>query len=221
MGCSDRHAKAVRDSARPCPHGAFPPGAGLLDAFQGAGAFEDKVRACCDAALGLAVPVGDALCWEHPFGAHGQQYKSKSQQGGQIPDSCAHNTIRLGMLLQSAGRALPEPSYAEAAGRVMAALMQLHRWRSYPGGGQTMSYYPLSDDEIINISVETAKFLATVPGPERSPEMNERILGAVRMAMAEQREDGCWNYNTRRHAESYGMAPTPPTSITTQRSSPV
>jgi hypothetical protein len=94
----------------------------------------------------------------------------------------------------------------EAARSVVCALIEYHRWHFYNDGTATMSYYPDSDDEVVNTGAEAALLLAVLPPDLQSEAHADYARGLFRMVLAEQRDDGLWNYVTRRHAESKGAS---------------
>jgi hypothetical protein len=85
-------------------------------------------------------------------------------------------------------------------------LIEYHRWNFYDDGTATMSYYPDSDDEVVNTGAEAALLLAALPPDLQSEAHVDYARRLFKMVLDEQRDDGLWNYVTRRHAESKGAS---------------
>jgi hypothetical protein len=142
------------------------------------------------------------VCWKHPYDHHAAAWRTGSKDAR--PPSCAHHTGRVGLMLLRVGQAHRRTDF-EAAGISSArALLEYHNWHDYDDDTCTVSYYPTSDDEVINTGADAAVLLAAIPPDRRSPSMQVRLDGLVRMLVTEQHDDGAWDYCTRRHYERFG-----------------
>jgi hypothetical protein len=169
---------------------------------------EDRLEQLCERALATRLP-GDLAAWGHPYDAHGAVYRERgaTPSAPDVPPSCAHHTGRLGMLLLRAGLSRGRSAWVAAARSAADALLRYHNWHDEEDGTSTVSYYPDTDDEVLNTAAEVALLLAAVgAGPDPHPEAADRATRLVRMLIREQREDGGWTYTTRRHDEAAGQA---------------
>ena len=164
---------------------AFPPG---------------EANAVCEAALRRRLDA-DLVCWQHPYSHHAAGWRSEAESCPH-PPSCAHHTGRVGFMLVTVGRAHNRAQFIDAGTSAARALLSYHAWHNYDDGSRTMSYYPFSDDEVINTGLDAAMLLAAVP--DRTDEMQAALDGLLRTALAEQHPDGSWDYCTRRHYERFG-----------------
>ena len=155
----------------------------------------------CYKALDIALD-SEHVCWEHPYEHHGGNWKN--DHGVDDPLSCAHHTARLGYLLLHVGRTTDNEELGEAGVSAARALLAYHNWHQYEDGSCTVSYYPNTEDEVINTAAEVASLLAALPPGEQSPNVRRRLEGIVRMVLREQREDGSWLYCTREHYRTLG-----------------
>lgn len=173
--------------------------------------YESSVGAMVQQALDLGKRREDTLSWEHPFPSHGSMWKDEAKkQHADVPDSCAHNTVRLGRFLLTAGRQMANDDWVGAACAAARALVRLHNWRRHSDGGWTLSYYPSTDDEVINTAAEVGAFLIDLPGDTWDEDFKDRVNGICLKVLSEMREDGLWNYETATHCRRYGASPTIP-----------
>lgn len=165
--------------------------------------FSTRIEQICEEALELSLD-GTHLAWEHPYALHAYGWRLPSLRRSGIPPSCAHHTARLGLLLLRAGRAQGRLDFIDAARSAADALLDYHRWHHHDDGTSAVSYYPDSNDEVINTGAEVALLLAELPPDRRSAEHERRARRLFRMVVKSQREDGLWDYVTEQHAEALG-----------------
>lgn len=146
---------------------------------------------------------GKHVCWEHPYKYHATAFKKKAVNP-KVPPSCAHHTCRVGLMLLRVGQAHNRDDLIEAGASAAQALLDYHRWHVYDDGTCAMSYYPFTEDEVINTSADAAVLLASLPAGQRTEIMQSRLDGIVKMLAAEQHPDGSWDYCTWRHYETSG-----------------
>lgn len=150
----------------------------------------------CQKAIEIASD-GAHVSWEHPYEHHGRDWKEEHDTYG--PHSCAHHTARLGNLLLQVGRSTGNQKFKKAAVSAARALLNYHNWHRYEDGTFTVSYYPNTDDEVINTAAEVAVLLAALPSEMQDSRVQRRLEGIILMVLEEQREDGGWFYCTRKH----------------------
>ena len=161
-------------------------------------------KACSDVlALRLDAPH---ICWMHPYKHHGGQIRDFHHHND-VPASCAHHTARIGCMLLRVGTKHGKADFVEAGVSTANAIIAYHNVRSYNDGTCTISYYPHTDDEVINTGADAAVLFAYVPKHKRSQMMIEYCNGLVRMIVDEQKPDGSWDYCTRRHYDKTGDTP--------------
>lgn len=154
-----------------------------------------KADAVCEAALERRYDC-DYVCWDHPYHHHSAHWRTDTK--GDTPPSCAHHTTRLGRLLLEVGSAHQRADLSEFGISAARALLNYHSWRSHEDGTSTVSYYPFTEDETINVCADAAALLALLPAQVRI-ECQDKIEGLTRMICKEQLSDGSWNYCTARH----------------------
>ncbi|NLF71262.1 MAG: hypothetical protein GX575_19700 [Candidatus Anammoximicrobium sp.] len=160
-----------------------------------------QTEAAALAALDLRAEA-EHVCWKHPYDHHAAAWRTASPDDR--PPSCAHHTGRVGLMLLRVGRAHRRADFVAAGGSAAKALLEYHNWHAYDDGTYTVSYYPSSQDEVINTGADAAVLLAALEADQREPWMQDRLEGLVRMLVAEQHADGSWDYCTRRHYQTFG-----------------
>ena len=156
----------------------------------------------CEEVLRLRFPA-EHVCWQHPYDHHATAWRDVAQKSN-IPPSCAHHTSRIGFMLLKTGKYHKKNVYLEAGLSAVQALMTYHRWHRFNDDSCAMSYYPFTDDEVINVAADAAALLASVPADRLSKPMYYSLNGLVKMIIQEQNADGSWYYCTRRHHMRYG-----------------
>jgi len=156
----------------------------------------DRSEWCCLKAIDISLD-NSHICWEHPYDHHGGMWKDDRQLS--VPASCAHHTARLGSLLMHVGKEVENERFKKAGIDAANALLTYHNWHEYSDGRWTVSYYPNTEDEVINTAAEVASLFGAIPPEYRGSDMQTRMEGIVRMIIHEQREDGSWLYCTREH----------------------
>ncbi len=166
---------------------------------------ENRLRDICDLALKFADRrVG--VSWGHPYEYHGSQWKTLASSGS-VPLSCAHNTARLGLLLWEAGKLLGVKDYICAAVGAAQALIELHNWKwSSDRTVGALSYYPNSEDEVINTGAEASQLLMAVYSETGEEKYKRYAQALVKMVVSEQSHDGGWRYATRSHEVRLGAS---------------
>jgi hypothetical protein len=163
-----------------------------------------EVEAVCSEALARRLNA-EHMCWSHPYRHHAKGWREGNPSSA--PPSCAHHTARLGLLLLEVGLAHNNPELISAGVSAARALNEYHRWREYPDGTTTVSYYPNTDDETINTCADVAALLSLVPLDRDFPKRQERLFGLVQMILNEQQADGSWTYCTARHYQEHSDKP--------------
>jgi hypothetical protein len=154
----------------------------------------------------IEIRADDSLvCWAHPYVHHGYEWKKNLDVT--VPDSCAHHGARLGSLLIRVGLEKNRSDLIDAGISAAQALMSYHNWHIYPNDTCTVSYYPNTDDEIINTAAEVAALVALIPYDRRTSIMSDRMEGIALMIIDEMQSDGSWHYGTRRHYSNVGGRP--------------
>lgn len=165
--------------------------------------FKSRADRICEQALGLSLD-GEHRAWAHPYAVHAAGWRLPSLRRPGVPPSCAHHTARLGLLLLRTGLAHGRADLVDAARSAADALLAYHRWHHHDDGTSTVSYYPDSDDEVVNTGAEVSTLLGGLPSDLRTDRHRESARRLLRMVVAEQREDGLWDYVTDRHGRSHG-----------------
>lgn len=168
----------------------------------------ERADEMCRRALEISLP-GEYLAWRHPYAVHALGWRRAELRREGVPPSCAHHTARLGLLLLRTGLAHGRPDFLHAARSAANAMLEYHRWHHHEDGSSTVSYYPDSDDEVINTGAEVAALLALLPGSLQEERDRLMCRQLVRMLVLEQRVDGGWDYVTRRHARATGASSGP------------
>jgi len=163
--------------------------------------YESKSENYCHKALDISLD-SEHVCWRHPYEHHGGNWKESLDTD--VPPSCAHHTARLGCLLLHTGRITGNEELREAGVSAARALLTYHNWHQYENGSCTVSYYPHTNDEVINTAAEVASLLVALPPKKKNTLVQERLEGIIRMVLREQREDGSWLYCTRGHYRALG-----------------
>lgn len=157
---------------------------------------------CREAAM-IRLPA-EHFCWTHPYALIPKQWIV--HPADLVPPSCAHHTARLGALLLETGSRHQNPELIAQGISAATAMITYHNWNEYPDGACTVSYYPATGDETINIGADTAVLLASIPDTMRSPLCQKRFDGLLRMILNEQQKDGSWFYCTERHYNQFNAA---------------
>jgi len=163
-----------------------------------------EVEAVCSEAIARRLDA-EHMCWAHPYRHHAKGWREGNLSFA--PPSCAHHTARLGLLLLEVGRAHSIPGLISAGVSAARALNEYHRWREYPDGTATVSYYPNTDDETINTCADVAALLSLVPLDHEFSKRQERLFGLVKMVLNEQQANGSWTYCTNRHYQEHSDKP--------------
>lgn len=154
-----------------------------------------RLDSVLEQALRLRLPV-QHVAWSHPYSHHAGPWRGSSTK----PPSCAHHTARLGRLLLEASLTPGRERYASDGVSAARAMIAYHNWSFYDDGTCTVSYYPDTHDETLNVAADTAALLSLIPG-ETQGEFKDHIEGLINTLLNEQRPDGAWNYCTSRHYE--------------------
>lgn len=156
-----------------------------------------------------AIAIDDEFLFEHPYSVHAAQWRGSAQRSAQIPESCAHHAARLGKLMLMTGLAHAVPEFVSAAEAAAAGLVKHHVWHHYGDGTSTISYYPSTDDAVINTAAEVAVLLCALGatrGGDRYMDLGRRLLATI---LEEQSPRGGWAYATRAHGARLGGAGAP------------
>lgn len=162
---------------------------------------EELPRKChetCHQALAIRAE-GEYFAWQHPYPMHKGDWVCEELRDDSVPDSCAHHTTRLGLLLLQVGLEFNKRDYLLAAQSAANALVHYHQWHEHEDGTVTVSYYPDTDDETINTGAEAAALFSTLPAELRTPRHTFLARGLVQMLIREQGAHGEWRYTTQRY----------------------
>ncbi len=153
--------------------------------------WRERLTWICQQALQDSLKYQGRTCW-----GVGRPYRS--QHGLKSPDlPCAHTTARVGSLMLLADSVLGSKEYLAAALDSAMVLCEQFRWHSKPNGQLTVSYWPDTDDEVINIASDVAILLANLLAASQQDELFvQNLAGLVRMIISEQGPDGQWFYGT-------------------------
>ncbi|ADL13612.1 hypothetical protein [Acetohalobium arabaticum] len=153
----------------------------------------------CKVGLDIAIDA-PYLCWKHPYKHHGYQWKDESEPKF---NSCAHHTSRMGIFLDNIEKAFPEKDFINKSISTAKALLNYHNWHYY-SNTCTVSYYPNTEDEVINTGAEVAALMAKT---KKTSDTQRHLEGLVRTLVQEQLADGGWNYCTEHHYNKLGGKP--------------
>ncbi|MEO0329694.1 MAG: hypothetical protein AAF217_13985 [Pseudomonadota bacterium] len=153
----------------------------------------------------------ETLCWPHPFSFHGAAWRSAAfQPTKERPDNCAHNTARNGLALLNAAKTIAAPELCDAGIAAARAMIKHNNWFWYDNGDRcAVSYYPSSQDEVINTGADVALLLASAYQASNYQLFADRARGLLSMVIAEQNADGSWQYATKAHENRLGPAAGP------------
>jgi len=170
----------------------------------------DKLRNLCDLAIAIAED-STHLCWSHPYAIHGSQWRNESfLRCPSFPINCAHNTARLGLALLRVGRCLNMQQLVQAGLSAARSCIAYNNWHWYDNRRIcAVSYYPDTDDEVINTGAEVALLLSEAYLSSGDSSFAEHARGLFRMIITEQEVDGGWRYCTRAHEQRYGPSSGP------------
>ncbi|MFD0680805.1 MULTISPECIES: hypothetical protein [unclassified Paenibacillus] len=155
----------------------------------------------CRLAYDLKVDA-EHLCWGSVYKHHGLQWSDRNVS--KVPPSCAHFGTRLGTLFLRVGKKHNDSDIIKNGINAAKGLMIYHNINYYEDGSSTISYYPYTNDEVINTSADMAVLLAEIPLDLRTTEMQKHLLGLTKMIVNEQQNEGQWYYCTKRHYEKLG-----------------
>lgn len=152
-----------------------------------------------EGAMRIAVRRDGRTCW----GCN----RPHTTFGGVMPpdEPCSHFTTRLGYLMIALGTELDRPDWREAGVDAACAMCELFNWHDKPRGGLTVSYFPLTDDETINILAEAAMLLARAWSAGGGDELRDRARGLIRTILDEQDDRGRWGYRTAAEYDRTGQ----------------
>lgn len=170
----------------------------------------EKLKKLCDLALAIAED-STYLCWVHPYTIHGKTWKDKSiVKDKNYPMSCAHNTARLGLALLKAGSVINISPLVEAGLSAAQACITYHNWHWYENGKICgVSYYPITDDEVINTGAEMAILLSEAYVLSGNNLYAKHARGLFRLVISEQEADGGWRYCSKAHEQRLGLSSQP------------
>lgn len=164
---------------------------------------ETEVRRLADLALRISLSENQQRWWIHPYSHHGSQWRSSKISYPYSIQSCAHHTARLGMLFLEIGQETSESRYIEYGIEAAHALLERHKWEGDLRSGITVSYYPDTDDQVINTSAEVGALFSTLPENARSIEVNTKICGITQTLANEITAEGAWAYTTWSHQRKW------------------
>lgn len=164
----------------------------------------ERLTFLCD--IGLSISEGSPVCWTHPYQVHGSVWRNKELLAGrEVPKSCAHNTARLGLMYLRVGGALNNKSYIDAGISAAQACIDYHNWHfSEDQMCGALSYYPDTDDEVINTGADVAVLFMEAYSVTKNEIFKERARALLNMVLAEQEHDGGWRYCTLSHERRLG-----------------
>jgi hypothetical protein len=167
------------------------------------GVAKDAADFICNDAINAGIKGSMYLCWEHPYKHHAGEWKDDIEIPV-LPLSCAHHTARIGIMLLNVGKAHSNEDYIRYGVSSANALLNYHNWSFYDNGSCGVSYYPHTNDEVINTGADTALLLAKLPECNQTSEIKDKLTGLIKMICSEQNIDGSWFYCTQNHYKRNG-----------------
>lgn len=152
----------------------------------------------CNDALDIRAKNAKHCCWEHPYSHHASAWRSSADHS--IPESCAHHTARIGIMLLYVGIDNNNDRIIHSGISAAQALLDYHNWESH-ASGCTVSYYPFTKDGVINTGADTALLFSLIPDEYYDQSMEESLYCLINMICNEQNADGSWYYCTKLHYE--------------------